>query len=78
VTVDSWGAFLQVQQKHSHGVAGTDADNIRAALLDEAAIVWILGLYQEVKFHVIFLHFLYVNGRSFPPLASVGQPYSVN
>lgn len=29
-----------VQQKHSHGVAGTDADNIRAALLDEAAIVF--------------------------------------
>lgn len=31
-----------VQQKHSHGVAGTDADNIRAALLDEAAILqWV-------------------------------------
>ncbi|KAF8026353.1 hypothetical protein BT93_F2981 [Corymbia citriodora subsp. variegata] len=29
-----------VQQKHSQGVAGLDTDNIRAALLDEAAIVF--------------------------------------
>ncbi|KAI6705387.1 hypothetical protein NL676_008349 [Syzygium grande] len=30
----------QVQQKHSHGVAGRDTDNLRAALLDEAVIVF--------------------------------------